>query len=99
MYNKDETINLITLSSKINLQDSRSLHPESLGIYLGQPAVDNFNVIVAKSTKKVDNIEEIGFHVVMTSKMSFARDARMAVIYDLGPKLDAYLESNDFSLD
>lgn len=47
----------------------------------------------------MDNIEEIGFHVVMTSKMAFARDARMAIIYDLTPKLEAFLETHDFSLD
>lgn len=81
------------------LQDSKSLHPEVLGIYLGQPARDTFNIEVAKSNKRVDNIEEIGFHVVMTSKMAFVRDARMALTYDLTPKLEAFLESYDFSLD
>lgn len=81
------------------LQDSKSLHPEALGIYLGQPARDTFDIQFAKSSKRVDNIEEIGFHVVMTSKMAFARDARMALVYDLTPKLETFLESYDFSLD
>ena len=71
--------------------------PSLLGIYLTQPN-DAFKLEMESGAQHRD-IDKIKAHVNAIAKMCFARDARTAIMLDLAPKIEQFIQSSSFSLE
>lgn len=79
-------------------QDLNMNYPELLGFYVSQPANTEFEVEVLGG-KDHSNAEQITDHIKLMTRMALSRDGRLAITYDISPRIEEYLASNSFSLD
>ena len=68
-----------------------------LGVYMTQPN-DGFKFVIESGAGHQD-IDKIKAHVNAIARMCFARDARTAVLLDLSPKIELFIQSHTFSLE
>lgn len=59
---------------------------------------DGFNFTIESGSGNQD-IEKIKAHVNAIARMCFARDARTAVLLDLTPKIEQFIQSHPLSLE
>lgn len=82
----------------LDIEKSLDAEPSLIAFYVSEPLDQLFNVTV-QGGKEHSDAEQFREHIMVVTKMAFSRDARLALTYDIGPRIEDFLAISTFSIE